>query len=65
MRSIPTCAVGHGQCYLVVSDLIKDDERGLAHVRGDGRMPTNRLEALQRQKSCPEGALLLTEEAQD
>ena len=58
--------VGHGQCYLVVPDLIEDDERGLAHVRGDGRVPVDRLEALQQaQKSCPEGALVLTEDAQD
>jgi ferredoxin len=40
--------VGHGQCYLVVPDLIEDDERGLAHVRGDGQVPIDRLEALQR-----------------
>ena len=58
--------VGHGQCYLVVPDLIEDDERGLAHVRDDGRVPVDRLEALQQaQKSCPEGALVLTEDAQD
>ena len=58
--------VGHGQCYLVVPDLIEDDERGLAHVRGDGQVPVDRREALQRaQKSCPEGALVLTEDAQD
>ena len=58
--------VGHGQCYLVVPDLIEDDERGLAHVRGDGQVPVDRLKALQRaQKSCPEGALLLTDDAED
>ncbi|WP_246133188.1 ferredoxin [Mycobacterium helveticum] len=58
--------VGHGQCYLVVPDLIEDDERGLAHVRGDGQVPVDHLEALQRaEKSCPEGALVLTEDAPD
>ena len=58
--------VGHGQCYVVVPDPIEDDERGLAHVRGDGQVPVDRREALRRaQKSCPEGALLLTDDAED
>jgi ferredoxin len=62
----PNLCVGHGQCYLVVPDLIEDDEWGLAHVRGDGHVPHPRLEALQRaQKVCPEGAVLLIEDEQD
>jgi ferredoxin len=62
----PNLCVGHGQCYLVVPDLIEDDERGLAHVRGNGYVPPDRLESLQRaQKVCPEGAVLLTDDAQD
>jgi ferredoxin len=62
----PNLCVGHGQCYLSVPDLIEDDERGLAHVRGDGHVPHPRLEALQRaQKVCPEGAVLLIDDEQD
>jgi ferredoxin len=62
----PNLCVGHGQCYLVVPDLIEDDERGLAHARGDGEVPHPRLEALQRaQKVRPEGAVLLIDDEQD
>jgi ferredoxin len=53
--------VGHGLCYTVVPDLIEDDDRGIAHVRGDGDVPPDRLEALHRaQKLCPEDAVMLT-----
>jgi ferredoxin len=58
--------MGHGQCYSVVPDLIEDDDRGIAHVRGDGNVPTDRLDVLQRAKKlCPEQAVLLTDEAGD
>jgi ferredoxin len=62
----PSRCAGHGQCYLVVPDLIEDDDRGLAHVRGDGNVPPHRLDALQRAKKlCPEQAVLLTDDADD
>ncbi|MEE3753033.1 ferredoxin [Mycobacterium intracellulare] len=62
----PNRCVGHGQCYLAVPDLIEDDDRGLAHVQGDGYVPPDRLESLQQaQKLCPERAVLLTEDVPD
>ena len=62
----PSRCVGHGKCYLVVPDLIEDDDRGLAHVRGDGNVPSDRLDALRRAKKlCPEQAVLLTDDAGD
>jgi ferredoxin len=62
----PNRCVGHGQCYAVAPDLIADDDRGLAHVRGNGCVPPRRLESLQRaQRLCPEQAVLLTDDAED
>jgi ferredoxin len=62
----PDRCVGHGQCYTAVPDLIEDDDRGIAHVRGDGDVPPERLQSSQRaQKLCPEQAVLLTDDADD
>jgi ferredoxin len=56
----PDRCVGHGQCYSVAPDLIEDDERGIAHVRGDGNVPPDRLDAAERaEKLCPEKAVIL------
>jgi ferredoxin len=58
----PNRCVGHGLCYTMVPDLIEDDDRGIAHVRGDGNVPPDRLDALERAKKlCPEQAVLLTD----
>lgn len=52
--------VGHGLCYTMVPDLIEDDDRGIAHVRGDGDVPSDRIEALHKaQKLCPEDAVVI------
>jgi ferredoxin len=56
----PDRCMGHGLCYSEVPDLIEDDDRGIAHVRGDGDVPLGRLEALHKaQKLCPEDAVVL------
>ena len=56
--------VGHGLCYTVVPDLVEDDDRGIAHVRGGGDVAPDRLDALQRAKKlCPEGAVMLIDDA--
>jgi ferredoxin len=34
----PNRCMGHGLCYSEVPDLIEDDDRGLAHVRGRSRV---------------------------
>jgi ferredoxin len=62
----PNRCVGHGLCYTVVPDLIEDDDRGIAHVRGDGDVPRDRLHALrQAERLCPEQAVLITPEDGD
>jgi ferredoxin len=54
--------VGHGQCYSVAPDLIEGDDRGIAHVRENGNVPPDRLDAVERaRKLCPEQAVLLTD----
>jgi ferredoxin len=58
----PGRCMGHGLCYSEVPDLIEDDERGLAHVRGDGDVPPDQLNAaLKAQRLCPEDAVVLTD----
>jgi ferredoxin len=55
--------VGHGQCYTVAPDLIEDDDRGIAHVRGDGKVPPDRLNAVERAKKlCPEKAVVFADD---
>lgn len=61
-----TRCMGHGLCYSEVPDLIDDDDRGLAHVRGDGNIPSDRLDAVQRAKRlCPERAVVLSDSTDD
>jgi ferredoxin len=62
----PNRCMGHGLCYSEVPDLIEDDDRGLAHVRGDGDVPLDQLDSVrQAQRLCPEQAVVLLDAAGD
>lgn len=44
----------------MVPDLIEDDDRGIAHVRGNGEVSADQLDAVYRaRKLCPEQAVTL------
>jgi ferredoxin len=59
----PDRCVGHGLCYTLVPDLVEDDDRGIAHVRGDGDVPPDQRESVQKAvKLCPEHAVTLTDD---
>jgi len=54
---------GHGRCYDVVPDLFGEDDEGYGTVRGDGRVPPERMDdARLAVANCPESAIALLEE---
>ena len=55
---------GHGRCYDLARDLFGDDAEGYGTVLGEGNvLPGTEDQAHLAALSCPERAILLTEES--
>lgn len=58
----PNKCSGHGRCYILARQLLRDDERGYGIVIGDGQVPPELFEVARKAVvACPERAVVLLE----
>jgi ferredoxin len=53
---------GHGRCYTLVPDIFEDDDQGHSVVTQPLVEGVLREQALRAQRTCPEGAVLVSED---
>jgi ferredoxin len=61
----PEACAGHGRCYALFPDLFEGDDEGTGVVTCPHPSPAQEEAARLAVVSCPEGAITLTDDAED